>query len=88
MAGRGGGFLACQFYGRWLARSLIELNNQRVTPVVRLELSEQVSVNVECAVEDTENIDGSAVLDDVGDSIVAVEQDSYVAVGSLPVSMD
>ncbi len=28
--------LAYRFYGRWLARSVIELNNQRVTPAVRL----------------------------------------------------
>ena len=28
--------LAFRFYGRWLARSVIELNDQRVTPAVRL----------------------------------------------------
>ena len=28
--------LAFRFYGRWLAQSVIELNNQRVTPAVRL----------------------------------------------------
>ncbi len=28
--------LAYRFYGRWLARHVIELNNQRVTPAVRL----------------------------------------------------
>ena len=28
--------LAFRFYGRWLARSVIELNHQRVTPAVRL----------------------------------------------------
>ena len=28
--------LAYRFYGRWLARNVIELNNQRVTPAVRL----------------------------------------------------
>jgi carbon starvation protein len=28
--------LAYRFYGRWLARSVIELNNQRVTPAIRL----------------------------------------------------
>jgi carbon starvation protein len=28
--------LAYRFYGRWLARTVIELNNQRVTPAVRL----------------------------------------------------
>ena len=27
---------AFRFYGRWLARSVIELNDQRVTPAVRL----------------------------------------------------
>jgi carbon starvation protein len=28
--------LAYRFYGRWLARQVVELNNQRVTPAVRL----------------------------------------------------
>ena len=28
--------LAFRFYGRWLARSVTELNDQRVTPAVRL----------------------------------------------------
>ena len=28
--------LAYRFYGRWIARSVIELNDQRVTPAVRL----------------------------------------------------
>ena len=28
--------LAFRFYGRWLARSVTELNGQRVTPAVRL----------------------------------------------------
>ena len=28
--------LAFRFYGRWLARSVIELNDQRVTSAVRL----------------------------------------------------
>ena len=28
--------LAYRFYARWLARSVVELNNQRVTPAVRL----------------------------------------------------
>src|SRR5262245_66198883 len=28
--------LAYRFYGRWLARRVLELNNQRVTPAVRL----------------------------------------------------
>ena len=28
--------LAFRFYGRWLARSVIELNDQRVTPATRL----------------------------------------------------
>jgi len=27
---------AHRFYGRWLARQVVELNNQRVTPAVRL----------------------------------------------------
>ena len=27
--------LAFRFYGRWIARSVIELNDQRVTPAVR-----------------------------------------------------
>src|SRR6476469_1815773 len=29
--------LAYRFYGRWIARSVVELNDQRVTPAVRLE---------------------------------------------------
>jgi len=28
--------LAHRFYGRWIARQVVELNNQRVTPAVRL----------------------------------------------------
>ena len=28
--------LAYRFYGRWLARQVVELNNQRVTPAVRM----------------------------------------------------
>ena len=28
--------LAYRFYGRWLAKQVVELNNQRVTPAVRL----------------------------------------------------
>lgn len=28
--------LAYRFYGRWLSRSVVELNNQRITPAVRL----------------------------------------------------
>ena len=28
--------LAFRFYGRWLAKQVVELNNQRVTPAVRL----------------------------------------------------
>ena len=28
--------LAFQFYGRWISRRVVELNDQRVTPAVRL----------------------------------------------------
>ena len=28
--------LACRFYGRWLARHVVQLDNKRLTPVVRL----------------------------------------------------
>jgi carbon starvation protein len=28
--------LAYRFYGRWLAKQVVELNNQRVTPAIRL----------------------------------------------------
>src|SRR5215510_11801087 len=28
--------LAYRFYGRWIARQVVELNNQRVTPALRL----------------------------------------------------
>ena len=32
--------LAYRFYGRWLARRVTELNNQRITPAVRLNVPE------------------------------------------------
>jgi carbon starvation protein len=31
-----GSVLAYRFYGRWLARQVVELNNQRVTPAIWL----------------------------------------------------
>jgi hypothetical protein len=41
---------------------------------------QQVAVNIECAVEDAENVDGFASFDYIGDSVVAVKQDAEVAV--------
>lgn len=38
--------LAYRFYGRWIAGQVVELNNQRVTPVVRLNGGARSSIGL------------------------------------------
>ena len=48
---------------------------------------EQVPIDSECPVEDTEDIDRVGVLDHVGDALMSVKQDADVSVWLLPVAV-
>lgn len=53
--------LAYRFYGRWLARQVVELNNQRVTPAVRMNDGVEYSRGFEKGVKDGSNSYGANI---------------------------
>lgn len=48
---------------------------------------EQVAVDLECSMEDAEDVDRFGTLDHVSDAIMAVKQDADVPVWFLPVAV-
>lgn len=69
--------------GLWLvvAGACIYVLAYRTWPIAL----QQVAVDIEGAMEDTEDIDRAGSFYHVGDSVVAVQQDADVPVWSLPV---